>query len=198
MAKKKLTAKQERFVEEYLIDLNATQAAIRAGYSEKKAGDIGRHNLQKSSIAEAIEQAKKERSRRTEITQDMVLEEIRAIAFSRFTDYASVIEVPVYVKNEYGERVPLLNDDGEPVLKKAFDPKLTATLSEDQKRALAIIKRGRDGFEIKLHDKMKALELLCKHLGIFDNTVKVEGDINIRNPMEGLSIEELKDLISDA
>jgi phage terminase small subunit len=70
---KKLTAKQERFVAEYLIDLNATQAAIRAGYSEKTAKQMGTENLAKPVLAEAIETALAERSERTEITQDYVL-----------------------------------------------------------------------------------------------------------------------------
>lgn len=69
----KLTPKQQRFVDEYLIDLNATQAAIRAGYSPKTAQQIGAENLSKPVIAEAIEQAKAERQKRTLVTQDMVI-----------------------------------------------------------------------------------------------------------------------------
>lgn len=74
-----LTAKQARFVEEYLIDLNATQAAIRAGYSEKTAAVIGAENLIKPNIAQAIEEAQNKRSERTEITQDYVLENIKKV-----------------------------------------------------------------------------------------------------------------------
>jgi len=73
---KKLTPKQQRFVSEYLIDLNATQAAIRAGYSEKTAKQMGTENLAKPVLAEAIETALAERSERTEITQDYVLTSI--------------------------------------------------------------------------------------------------------------------------
>ena len=73
MGGRKLTAKQERFVEEYLIDLNATQAAIRAGYSRKTANRTGSENLSKPGIAEAIAKRQKERSERTEIDQDWVL-----------------------------------------------------------------------------------------------------------------------------
>ncbi len=72
----KLTAKQERFVAEYLIDLNATQAAIRTGYSEKTAQMIGSENLSKPLIADAVQKALAERSERTEITQDYVLTSI--------------------------------------------------------------------------------------------------------------------------
>ena len=68
-----LTPKQERFVAEYLIDLNATQAAIRAGYSEKTAQMIGSENLAKPMVAAAVAAAVAKRSERTEITQDYVL-----------------------------------------------------------------------------------------------------------------------------
>lgn len=72
-----LTPKQQRFVEEYLIDLNATQAAIRAGYSEKNADKIGSQLLGKTRIAASIRDAQEKRTRRTEITADYVLTTIR-------------------------------------------------------------------------------------------------------------------------
>lgn len=72
-----LTPKQQRFVEEYLIDLNATQAAIRAGYSEKNADKIGSQLLGKTRVAASIRDAQEKRTRRTEITADYVLTTIR-------------------------------------------------------------------------------------------------------------------------
>lgn len=75
-----LTAKQAAFVREYLIDLNATQAAIRAGYSQRRAGEIGYQLLQKTTIQEAIKEAMDERGKRTNITQDFVLSELYKIA----------------------------------------------------------------------------------------------------------------------
>ena len=72
----KMTAKQDRFVEEYLCDLNATQAAIRAGYSKKTAYSQGQRLLKKVEMAEAIAEGQAERSERTEVTQDYVLAEI--------------------------------------------------------------------------------------------------------------------------
>ena len=69
----KLTDKQQAFVNEYLVDLNATQAAIRAGYSEKTASEMGYENLSKPQIADAIQKAMEKRSGRTEIDQDYVL-----------------------------------------------------------------------------------------------------------------------------
>jgi phage terminase small subunit len=68
-----LTDKQRRFVDEYLVDLNATQAAIRAGYSERTANEQGNRLLAKVSVAAAIQDAMKRREKRTQITADMVL-----------------------------------------------------------------------------------------------------------------------------
>ncbi len=83
---KRMTAKQERFVEGYLVDLNATKAAIRAGYSEKTARAMGHENLTKPDIEEAIADALKARRQRTEVTQDRVLEELAVLAFAPITD----------------------------------------------------------------------------------------------------------------
>ena len=97
----KLTAKQQRFCDEYLIDLNATQAAIRAGYSAKNADKIGPELLGKTRVAEYIAERKQDRVARTEITQDRVLRELAIIAFSNAADYANVIEKEAF------------DDDGE-------------------------------------------------------------------------------------
>ncbi len=81
-----LTPKQQRFVEEYLVDLNATQAAIRAGYAPKNADKQGSQLLGKPRVSEAIQEAMKKRSKRTEITQDKVLNEIASNAFQVASD----------------------------------------------------------------------------------------------------------------
>ncbi|WP_213469940.1 terminase small subunit, partial [Paenibacillus dendritiformis] len=85
-----LTAKQKAFVQEYLIDLNATQAAIRAGYSAKTARKIGQENLTKPDIQKAIQEAMDARAKRTEITADRVLQELAKIGFANITDYLRV------------------------------------------------------------------------------------------------------------
>ena len=95
----KLTPKQERFCEEYLIDLNATQAAIRAGYSEKTAREQAAQNLSKLNIQEKIAELKAERSKRTEITQDRVIKELAAMAFAKATDYAQIAGNVVFIKS---------------------------------------------------------------------------------------------------
>ena len=86
----KLTKKQQLFVDEYLIDLNATQAAIRAGYSVSSARDIGCENLTKPNIQEAIAKAMAERSRRTGVNQDRVVLELAKIAFANIADVVDV------------------------------------------------------------------------------------------------------------
>lgn len=145
---KRLTPKQERFVDEYLIDLNATQAAIRAGYSRKTADRIGPELLGKTCVSDAIQRRRRDRERRTEITQDRVLQELAAIAFARGTDYASV------------------SPGG------AVQIKPTEELNDAQKAAVLSIKETQNGVEIKLADKVRALELLGKHQGLFDGSGK--------------------------
>ena len=81
----KLTAKQERFCTEYIIDLNATQAAIRAGYSVKTANRIASENLSKPDIQKKIQKLQQDRATRTEITQDRVLKELAGIGFAPIT-----------------------------------------------------------------------------------------------------------------
>lgn len=137
-----LTPKQKLFVEEYLVDLNATQAAIRAGYSVKTANRIGAENLSKPDIQKEIEKRRKDRERRTEITQDRVLQELAAIAFAKATDYAEIDEGIVKIKP-------------------------TSEISIAQAGAIAGVEQGNFGVKLKLYDKLKALELLGKHIGIF-------------------------------
>ena len=102
-----LTAKQQRFVEEYLIDLNATQAAIRAGYSEKTAKQIGSRLLTNVDVEEAIAEGRASLSERTEITQDYVLSTIQSTV-----ERCRQAE-PVFYKS--GERVMCETEDGEMV-----------------------------------------------------------------------------------
>ena len=89
-----LTKKQQLFVEEYLKDLNATQAAIRAGYSAKTAYAIAEKLLRKAEIKQAIQEAMKARSDRTEITQDRVLQELARLAFFALSVSACVFALP--------------------------------------------------------------------------------------------------------
>ena len=98
--KKSFTDKQKRFVDEYLIDLNATAAAKRAGYSEKSADKIGPELLGKTSIQEALSKALAKRSERTEITQDWVLSRLQTVA-ERCLQAAAVIDKEGNPTGEY-------------------------------------------------------------------------------------------------
>lgn len=190
----KLTEKQKIFVNEYLVDLNATRA-YKVAYPNVKKDDTaavnGNRLLRNAKVKEYLDERMKEREKRTEITQDKVLEELAAIAFSNGSKYAKVIEETVYDEN--GE--VLLDSDGNIVKQKVVDLILTDELSETDKKAIASIKRGRNGIEISTCDKVRALELLGKHLGMFKEKVEVSGNIN--NPYEELTTEQLLKLASD-
>lgn len=183
--------RQKRFADEYLIDLNAEAAAIRAGYSPKYARGNAHKLVANSCIAKYIAERQEERSKRTEITQDRVLEELAYIAFSKASDYAKVVEKQVH--DEEGN--PIYDANGDPLMFRTVEPILTDELTEAQQRAIAVIKKGRDGFEIKPYDKQRALELLGKHLGMFAEKVELSGAIN--DPFENLTTEELKGLLDD-
>ena len=172
---RKLNDRQMRFVEEYLVDLNATQAAIRAGYTSNYANTNVSKLLQNTSIAEQIAKRQAARVRRTEITQDMVVRELALIAFSNAADYAHVVEKRATALVD-GETIALFDENGEPLMYKTVDPVLTDELTDDQKKALSVIKKGRDGFEIKPYDKLRALELLGRHLGMWDKKEDAGGD----------------------
>jgi phage terminase small subunit len=103
-----LTPKQQKFVQEYLVDLNATQAAVRAGYSEKTAKSIGQENLTKPVVKAAIESAQKVLAERVEITQEWVLSNLKTVA-ERCMQSVPVIDrkgLQVFVENAEGDVVP--------------------------------------------------------------------------------------------
>lgn len=193
----KLTAKQQRFCDEYLIDLNGTRA-YKVAYPSVKKDETSRVNasrlLTNANVKTYIQERQKEREKRTEITQDSVLRELALIAFAKASDYARVVEKDAMVEVD-GNMVPVLDEDGNQVKYRTVEPILTDELTEDQKKAIAVIKKGRDGFEIKPYSKIQALELLGKHLGMF--TEKVEVKNTTPNAFEGLTTEELKKLIDD-
>ncbi|MBP3958357.1 terminase small subunit [Gemmata sp. G18] len=153
-----LTPKQQRFVEEYLIDLNATQAAIRAGYSEDTAGSMGHENLKKPEIQAALKEAMDARSQRTQITADMVMAELGRLGFSNIRHYMSWNDSAVQL-------VPSeeLNDDAT---------RCIAEVSQTVTAEGGTVK-------LKLHDKVSALEKIARHLGMFNDKVKLEGGITL-------------------
>lgn len=149
-----MTKKQKRFVEEYLIDLNATQAAIRAGYSAKTAQEQSSRLLSNVMVQEAISKAMAARSRRTGINQDRVLTELAKIGFAKITDVVD----PDTVK---------IKEDAK----------------EDDLACIQSIKIKPNEFgierEIKMYDKRAALVDIGKHLGLFNTDKDTEKSLQI-------------------
>lgn len=156
-----LTAKQQRFVDEYLIDLNATQAAIRAGYSEKTARSISNENMTKPDIQAAIEKGMQARSGRVEITQDMVLRELAKIGFSDIRKVVRWGETQVRMVD--GE------DDGPEDMVPYHGLALidSTEIDDNTAGAIAEVSQGKEGLKVKLHDKKGALVDIGRHLGMF-------------------------------
>lgn len=147
-----LTKKQKVFVEEYLIDLNATQAAIRAGYSPATAKDIGCENLAKPNIKAEIDKAMAERSKRTGVNADRVLLELAKIGFAKITDVL----------------------DPETA-------KIKPDASEDDLACIQSIKIKPTEYgterEVKMYDKKSALVDIGKHLGMFKDKLELSGSL---------------------
>lgn len=159
-----LTLRQRVFVQEYLVDLNATQAALRAGYSERTINRQGPRLLVNAGVAAAIQKAFARRERRTEVTADRVVEELARIAFANI---GNVVQW----------------DGSGTTIQSSED------LSDDAIRALSevtdvVTKDGDRTLKVKQFDKIRALELLGKHLGV------LKGDLHINIDNRRLTIVE--------
>lgn len=191
--KTKLTDKYERFAEEYIIDLNATQAAIRAGYSEKTARSQGQRLLTIPAIQDRIQELKIERAKRTAVTADMVVDQLAKIAFADIKDFL-----------DFGQReVPVMGVKGQlHEVKKKFDIvsgsfktekiPITKTVNYvDFKNSdvvdgclISKVKQGKDGSSLELLDRMKAFEMLGRHLGMFKDNLNLTTDKKLEDFMK--------------
>lgn len=147
----KLTDKQQRFVDEYLIDLNATQAAIRAGYSVRTANEQGAQNLAKLSIQDAISKKMAARSRRTGVNAERVVLELAKVAFAKMTDIV----------------------DSKGKIKEDASPDDLACIESIKYKESDNEYGGSVEREVKIASKLKALELLGKHLGMWSDKFNV-------------------------
>lgn len=150
----KLTAKQQRFCDEYLIDLNATQAAIRAGYSPRTAEQAASRLLTIVKVSDEIAREMAERSKRTGINQDRVVKELAKLAFVNIADVVDLENATVRIS--------------------ATDEDLACIQSVKIKPSEFGTER-----EIKLYDKKASLELLGRHLGMFKDKLEVEADMDL-------------------
>lgn len=152
-----LTPKQKIFADEYLIDLNATRA-YREAYPKVKKDEVakaaGSRLLTNVNVADYIKMRMKDREQRTEITQDWVLEELRKIASVNGSDFAKVLV------EDRSARVELVPTDDLP---------------EEKRAAIAAIKEGKFGITVESYDRVRALELLGRHLGMWNDRLDVSG-----------------------
>ena len=163
----KLTEKQQRFVDEYLSDLIATQAAIRAGYSAKTADVQGSRMLGNVKVQQAVAEAMAARSKRTGVNQDRVVLELAKLAFVKMTD----------VVDSQGRIKDTATDDDlsciESIKYKESDNEFGGSVER----------------EVKISSKLKALELLGKHLGMWNDKL----DVNIASPIVITGEDALED-----
>lgn len=222
-----LTDRQRRFVEEYLVDLNATQAAIRAGYSKRTAASQGERLLRHVEVAAAVRAAQDARSKRTEVTQDRIVRELWGMAMAdtnelvehrrcccRFCwgdghryqrtpnemrlEMAAHLEAAAQADADGADSDPPPPFDREggdgfnatrppnPACPECFgeghgQPVFldSRTASPGARALYAGMKITKDGMEMKLHDKSRALELLGRHLGMFTDKLEVSGTVNL-------------------
>lgn len=190
MTQAKLTELQKRFVDEFIIEPIATKAYIKAGY--KATGHAAEVNasklLKKPAIQEYLAQRSKDRSKRTEITQDRVLQELAKIGFANIADYLKVDGTDYQAGTD---------SEGTPVMRrgKFVDIFESDTIDRTKLDAVAEIRQTKEGIAIKLHDKVSALEKIGRHLGMFNDKLKIEGTVvhdhqHIHN-LRQLSAEDL-------
>lgn len=187
-----VTDKQIIFANEYLIDLNGTRA-YKEAYPHVKndntAAAAATRLMNNPEVKDYIDKRIKDRLERIEVTQDDVIQELAAIAFANGSDYAKVVTKPVMIQTSEGDYVPALDSEGNQMYYQAVEIEETEELTKRQIKAISGIKQGKNGIELTTYDKVKALELLGRHLGMFKDKVEVSGNVN--NPFEGLSTEQL-------
>jgi phage terminase small subunit len=183
----KLTPKQKRFCEEYIIDLNATQAAIRAGYSDNSGKQIANENLTKPDVQEYIQELIQKREKRTEITADKVIKELAHIAFDDISNYLQYRTERVVTGH---------NDDGTPIqeYRTIIDLKDSDTIDT---RSISEVQQGSNGqFKFKMYCKDNALVQLGKHLGLFVDKVEAT-NTNLNTDLSNMTAEERKKRIEE-
>jgi len=167
--RKKCDAREERFAQEYLIDLDPHRAAIDSGYSETIAKSkafqwvAGGGRSTKPYLFEAIQRAMAERSKRTEITQDMVVQELARIGFADMADFVTIDESGMIQANPLNT----LEEGKSRIIRKVREKRVIKSTAEGDQVLDAT-------YEFELCDKVKSLELLGKHLGMFTDKHEVD------------------------
>lgn len=157
---RKLTPMQARFVGEYLIDLNATHAAARAGYSARTANEQGSRLLANVSVRSALSEAMKAREKRTHITQDRVLQELARLAFS---------DIRKAFKEDGTLKLPQDLDDDTAAAMAGIDTITSSVHGGDEEAPLSLTTK-----KVKIADKNAALTLAMRHLGMLNDKLQID------------------------
>lgn len=165
----KLNRRQQLFVQEYLVDLDPRSAAVRVGYSERSAGSIGRENLQKPLIKAAIDAEIEERKKRITVTGDMVIAELALIAFAGMKDFVEIDESGA-IKAFTLDR---LAEGKDRIIRKVREKRVIRSTkgTVDNPDGDQILDST---YEFELHDKVKCLELLSRHLGLLHDKQELD------------------------
>lgn len=186
----KLSPRHARFVEEYLVDLNATQAVLRAGYSRTGASVTGVRLLANPKIAAAIAHAMAERSRRTQVTQDRVVEELARLAFADVRDAATWTDETMSLRPSAD-----LDDVTSAAIREV---RVTRTITRIKRKGGDEDEIERVEQRLQMHDKKGALDSLARHLGMFPTTsgpaVVVNNDNRRVTLAEGATLDDLRAL----
>lgn len=166
-----LNDKQRTFCREYIVDLNATQAAIRAGYSKKAAAPTASRLLMNDKIQTEIKKLMDKRNERTDITADRVIHQLARIAFMDIKDF---VEWGLEERNEIVDE----DEDGRPIIE-PIHREFVRLKDREQIDGTLIqtIKMGKHGMIVEFPDRMKALEALAKHTGVYDDRPNVNVDM---------------------
>lgn len=165
-----LTPKQRIFILEYLRTFNATQAAIAAGYSKNTAYAIGWENLRKPEIQAAIKRAKEQFTEELGLDIKRIIAEWMKIAFADMGDYVNFGNRDFPRQNKKGE--PLLDEDGKQLTGTQNFVNLV-NAGEVDTSIISEVKEGKEGFGVKLYNKIEALKQLEKYSGYMDEETRL-------------------------
>ncbi len=173
-------AQHERFAQAYCLDLNKTKAARIAGYSEHSAGQRGFEVFERPDVAARISELMEQRAEDCKVDAQYVLSKLKVISEAKIEDYVRMIEVETGTGKRKKTETKLVW--------KNFD-----SLTPDQRGAIKEMKQGKFGVEIKLFDKSWSLDMIAKHIGLYevDNKQKVQDAVQIYIPDNGRQANEI-------
>lgn len=190
-----LNERQKRFINEYIKDLNGTRA-YRKVYqckNDETAAVNASKLLSNPKAKEYLEMKLKDREKRLEITQDKVLKELAKIGFANITNFTDVVDIP-YTVDKKDKEGNVIGEETK--YYKGLRLYNTEDITEDELAALQEIKEGKQGITVKMHDKVRALEQIGRHLGMFNDKLDISGNVDL-TAISNMTTEEIKKLIQE-